>query len=326
MFKKGLVSIIVPCYNGEKYVDRLMRSILLQTYKNIEVLVVNDGSTDNSKEKILNYNIEFAKEGMLLKYYEKENGGLGSAINFALKKIEGEYFTWIGIDDWYEDVFVEKYLDMFNAFPDFDIIRANGNLVEDTFPHKIICEIDRDVKDKHKTNLFENALKNEDWHFGPSMLKTEVFLEENGGVEIYESREGQNWQLLLPVLYNRQCGYIERPLYNIAVRVESVSRCAKTEEKRIKQLQEYRVILLETLRKMPKISSEDRKKAIHEVQVRYSRGIMKRSYVSLNYEVICQEYKTLKDLGCLTKEDKIPYSKRFMHIEYWTYLKHKIFG
>ena len=76
-----LVSIIVPCYNGEKFVDRCFNSILKQDYARIQIIAVNDGSTDQSEQRILAWNDRFKNAGMQLVYIAQENKGPGGAIN-----------------------------------------------------------------------------------------------------------------------------------------------------------------------------------------------------------------------------------------------------
>ena len=80
------VSIIVPVYNVEKYFDKCIESILRQTYKNIEVLIVDDGSTDTCGMKA----DEYAKRDSRVKVFHKENGGISSARNYGLKYASGE--------------------------------------------------------------------------------------------------------------------------------------------------------------------------------------------------------------------------------------------
>lgn len=88
------VSIVIPVFNGEKYIKEAIDSALAQTYKNIEIIVVNDGSTDRTKEIALSY-------GDKIKYFYKENGGQSSALNMGIEKMTGEYFSWLSHDDVY---------------------------------------------------------------------------------------------------------------------------------------------------------------------------------------------------------------------------------
>lgn len=90
------VSIVIPVYNGADYLSEAIDSSLAQTYPNIEIVVVNDGSGDGgATEKIaLSY-------GSKVRYFSKENGGVGSALNVAINNMSGEYFSWLSHDDLY---------------------------------------------------------------------------------------------------------------------------------------------------------------------------------------------------------------------------------
>ena len=89
-----LVSIIIPVYNGSNYMREAIDSALNQTYSNIEIIVVNDGSKDEGKtrEIALSY-------GNKIKYFEKKNGGVSTALNLGIKKMKGQYFQWLSHDD-----------------------------------------------------------------------------------------------------------------------------------------------------------------------------------------------------------------------------------
>ena len=91
-----LVSIIVPIYNGEKSIERCLRSIQNQSYQNIEVLVVNDGSTDHTDRVIRRY----AEGDKRFHYIKKENSGVSHSRNLAMQKAQGEYFQFVDGDDW----------------------------------------------------------------------------------------------------------------------------------------------------------------------------------------------------------------------------------
>lgn len=93
---KELVSVIVPVYNVEKYLERSIDSILAQSYENIEVILVNDGSTDNSRLILSKYEMVYSSK---LVVYDKSNGGLSSARNFGLDKANGEYILFVDSDD-----------------------------------------------------------------------------------------------------------------------------------------------------------------------------------------------------------------------------------
>ncbi len=99
-----LVSIVIPVFNGSIYMREAIDSALAQTYKNIEIIVVNDGSTDNTEEIALSY-------GNKIRYFAKENGGVATALNFAIENMRGEYFSWLSHDDIYLPNKIERQIE-----------------------------------------------------------------------------------------------------------------------------------------------------------------------------------------------------------------------
>ena len=95
MSEQPLISVIVPVYNVEKYLRPCVESILEQTYKNIEVILVNDGSTDKSKAICL----ELAEKDKRISFYEKANSGLSDTRNVGLEKATGDYILFVDSDD-----------------------------------------------------------------------------------------------------------------------------------------------------------------------------------------------------------------------------------
>ncbi len=96
MMENPLVSIIIPVYNGANFLAEAIDSALAQTYPNIEVLVINDGSNDNgaTEQTALSYEEQ-------IRYFSKPNGGVSSALNMGIRQMRGEYFSWLSHDDLY---------------------------------------------------------------------------------------------------------------------------------------------------------------------------------------------------------------------------------
>lgn len=86
-----VVSIIIPVYNGEKYVEKCVKSIQANTYPNLEIIMINDGSTDNSLEVCQ----RLAEKDSRIKVFSKENGGIAAARNFGVKKATGKYICFV---------------------------------------------------------------------------------------------------------------------------------------------------------------------------------------------------------------------------------------
>lgn len=98
-----LISVIVPVYNVEDYLDRCIDSIIKQTYKNIEIIIVDDGSTDKSK----NICEKYKKKDKRIKLYKTTNKGSSYARNYAIKKSKGKYLAFVDSDDYIENNMIE---------------------------------------------------------------------------------------------------------------------------------------------------------------------------------------------------------------------------
>ena len=98
------ITVIVPVYNVENYLNKCLDSLINQTYKNLEIIVINDGSTDNSGEICQ----EYAQKDNRIVYIEKENGGQSEARNMGLDRMTGSYVTFVDSDDWVELDYVEN--------------------------------------------------------------------------------------------------------------------------------------------------------------------------------------------------------------------------
>ncbi len=111
------VSIIIPVYNGSNYLKEAIDSALGQTYKNMEVIVVNDGSNDEgATDKI-------AKSyGKKIKYFKKENGGVATALNLGIEKMTGEYFSWLSHDDLYYPRKVERQVEFIEKLKNKNVV------------------------------------------------------------------------------------------------------------------------------------------------------------------------------------------------------------
>ena len=105
--KDSLISIVIPIYNAEKYLVECLNSIKNQTYKNFEVIMVNDGSKDDSETICMN----FLRSDSRFRYLKKENGGVSSARNVGLDNVEGDYITFIDADDWVDENHLEILID-----------------------------------------------------------------------------------------------------------------------------------------------------------------------------------------------------------------------
>lgn len=102
---KNLISVIVTCYNHEKYIEQCLRSVFKQTYQNIELIVLDDGSTDGSKQIILKTLKDSPFE---VKFESHKNMGVVKTRNKGIELINGKYFLFVDSDDYLPDDYVEE--------------------------------------------------------------------------------------------------------------------------------------------------------------------------------------------------------------------------
>lgn len=148
----GLISVIVPVYNVEDYLQPCVESIIHQTYKNIEIILIDDGSTDKSGEKC----DQLAKTDERVRVYHKINGGLSSARNFGLEKAQGEFIGFVDSDDY---IHPQMYEVLLKAFEESDVnvsVCAYTEMIKENF------EFDAIVADNVKFHRIhrEDAIRN----------------------------------------------------------------------------------------------------------------------------------------------------------------------
>ena len=126
------ITVIVPVYNVEHYLDKCLDSLINQTYKNLEIIVINDGSTDNSGIICQ----EYAQKDNRIIYVEKENGGQSEARNMGLDRMTGSYVTFVDSDDWVEADYVET---LYQKITEYQADIAVGNYYSYNEQEGIFC-------------------------------------------------------------------------------------------------------------------------------------------------------------------------------------------
>ena len=142
------ISVIVPVYNTEKYLPKCLDSLVNQTLKDIEIIIVNDGSPDNS-QKIID---DYVKKYKNIKAFEKKNGGLSDARNYGIKKASGEYIAFLDSDDY---VTVDMYEKMYKKAisQHFDMVVCDLNYVYNDKVVKAYSNIKDDTTDIRKATI-----------------------------------------------------------------------------------------------------------------------------------------------------------------------------
>lgn len=129
---EDLISVIVPVYNVEEYIEKCLDSIINQTYKNLQIIIVDDGSPDNSG-KICD---EYAKKDNRITVLHKENGGVSFARNIGLQNATGNWVTFVDSDDWIENDYIEQLL-IIAKQDNADVVLCGYNRVNNTAGQEI---------------------------------------------------------------------------------------------------------------------------------------------------------------------------------------------
>ena len=185
-----LVSIIVPVYKVEQYLKRCMDSVLNQTYKNIEIILVNDGSPDNCPALCDKY----AKIDSRVRVIHKENGGLSSARNVALDSVKGDYIFFVDSDDW----LALDTLEVLNEYleKDYDMISFQRTYLTE---EKVVEKGEKNPKDMDVSQYIDASfLGRYDFFVTTKIFKAEVF----NNVRFLEGRNYEDLEIMHRLFLN----------------------------------------------------------------------------------------------------------------------------
>ena len=273
--EKGLVSILIPCYNCEKYLEDCLLAILNQSYSKVEVIIVNDGSTDNSEKIIDKYTKLFDNFGKKIIKINQTNQGQASACNNGLKFVNGEFFYWQDADDIIEKDAIKTLVDFLEENKDFDLVRGNIAYRSEKDFEKIY-KIGKPVNPTY-TDIFEEYLFEKGTYSfcGVFMIRMSYFDQRNPERKLYISPGGQNYQILLPIIYNAKCGYVDNLIYNYRVRDMSHSHSTKTLKDKLKRCDIHKDIIINTLDIINDMPDKEKKFYIRKIKVKYLKRKIK---------------------------------------------------
>ena len=254
--KSELVTIVTPCFNGEEYLRRYFCSILSQTYGSIQLIFVDDGSSDATFEIASSFRAAIEERGYSYVLLRQKNSGQAAAINLALSHVAGAYITWIDSDDVMYDTCIERKVSALEHNPDAGFVCSQVNVVDETDLDKII-----DVFKRFRTDdpwLFDSLITEQDGYCCniAYMARTKTLFDAIPLNGIYESRSGQNWQLLLPLAYTSKCTYIEEPLASCVVRKGSHSHSCFSAQQSLQRTYDLEDILCHVISDMHLMPAE----------------------------------------------------------------------
>lgn len=179
-----LVSIIIPCYNSEKYISETLSCILSQTYKKIEVIIIDDGSTDNSVEQITNYISTLSN----FKLITQNNFGVSAARKNAIKYAIGKYIVCLDSDDLIAENYIEKCVNFLEENRDFSIVYSKARFFDKVNKSWELPKFDL------KSFLMENCI------FVTAMFRKEDYLKVDGFDPNLKMLE--DWDMFISIIKN----------------------------------------------------------------------------------------------------------------------------
>lgn len=301
--KMPLVSIITPCYNGEKYLSHFLDSIINQTYPNIEFVFINDGSIDGTEDVFNSYIDLFKQKSIKYNYIYQENKGQAAAINKGLAIFKGKYFIWPDSDDELHCDHVKKKVAYLERNKDFGIVFSRTNMIEKS-TNKIIKTIDYDFTNN---NLFVDLMTDKSILCVPGgfMIRSASFFSVYPDRHIYENRQGQNFQILLPVIHDFKCGYVDQVLYNYFIHQTNHSNSAKTLADQYTRLANTLDIIDKTLDRI----NADKDKYLSLAKEYYTKHKLQLAYNYKDKAEIQKQYDIIKESYTLDRNDKLLYRR-----------------
>ena len=211
-FKKPLVSIIINCLNGEKYLKQALRSVLNQTYKNWEIIFWDNCSTDNSSK------ITKSFKNKKIKYYKaKKISKLYEARNLAIKKAKGKYVSFLDVDDFWFPKKLEKQINLFNKNKKLTLVYTNQYLLKEKTKKKSIYSkkilpsglITQEILDNYKIGILTTLIKREYFNKNSFNNKREII---------------GDFEFFVNLSTNKFIGCIQEPMACFRIHEKNISR------------------------------------------------------------------------------------------------------
>lgn len=291
--QKGLVSILTPAYNASQYIHRLLESVLMQDYPEIEMIVIDDGSTDNTMEVIRSFASKFQERGYSITYETQDNAGQSMAINNGLKYVNGAYLIWPDSDDFFR--LSNSISKMVMALDDTDdsygMVRCRNQFIKEG----TLSDLTGGFRYTNEESLFLPFINGEEFGGGAGiyMVKTAALDKVIPCRDIYTGRRPQNCQLLEPLFYSYKCKTLNERLINILVRTDSHSHEEKPYDGQLDDIQGYIDIHTNTLERMTNLPAKELENYIQIVNLRFLND---KLALALNYNKCRDVRKFAKEI------------------------------
>jgi glycosyltransferase involved in cell wall biosynthesis len=316
--EEKLVSIISPCFNGEAFLKRFFNNILEQTYDNIELIFVNDGSTDNTEKIAMSFKKAIEEKKYSFVYIYQENAGQAAAVNQGIKIFKGDYLMWTDSDDILHKDNVKHKVEFMERNTQFGFAQCIGKEALESDMNTKIRDFRR-IPPIGKDHFFDDLLMKNNVEYTPGLYiaRRSAFLKAHPNRDIYESRRGQNIQLLLPLAYHFECGYLNEDLFTYVIREESHSHDRITTDEFVKRSYEIKTLLLETIKRIEMADKTYYEKKIDEKII---RDLFDGGYAFNDKNLLETNYRKLSEKKYRTKRDMMVYYAFKFKIIKWIFM------
>lgn len=285
---KDLVTVVIPVYNHEKYILSAIESVLSQDYANVELIVINDGSTDGTDETIKRF---LNKRGDIFKYISKANEGVGKTMSLGLESAQGEYFVELCSDDLLSSSSIKNRLDFINKRDDIDVVF--GTLLSINSEGKPLAKIARNKEyydsERHNFNDFMERRAIFTIHAG--LYRTEK-LRSIGGFNEDFFTEDVHLNFLLPLFLN--IASIDKEVVCYRQHETNISR-GKPLWMRQEKVKSLEIIL--RLPNVPKESVGDIKKYLFREYMKYLKAGIKAGMDKVELRDVVRRAMSIKPVS-----------------------------
>lgn len=243
---KPLVTLVTPVYNAMPWLREYLDCVIRQTWRPLEVILVDDGSTDGSADCLRESVPALEQAGLTVRVLFCDHRNQAAAMNAALPRVSGTFFTWCDADDLLTPDSVEKKARWLMEHPEIGMVRSNG-IVLNADTHTVLSDsaAPADRCDKH---IFQDLFCDRTYCYaGCYMIRSSLFFGCYPDKRMPESPEGQNLQLLLPAASRTICGYVDEKLHTYCRRTGSHSSQKRSYREVLRRITNFTALRLAVL-------------------------------------------------------------------------------
>lgn len=289
----GRVSILMACRNGINFIDRSFNSILAQTWGDIELVFVDDDSSDNSVQYATAYQDKFCQKGYSLIIIQQSHQGFAAAAARGAQESTGQFMMLLDVDDYLMPESCRLQAEYLDSHPECDVVRTNGYVVPSDNLNSTTNLLVKSYEDKSKRNVFFDLItaRTNNWA-GAYMIRGDKYRDFYKDHRFYLSKYGQNLQFLLPLVKDTPAGFIDIPLFKYIRYAGSHSNQLEF-EKQIENLNGY----WDIRRKMLSLLGINNSTIERECEIAYHKRYIDITLLFDRVEDFNLQYQQLKELG-----------------------------